>query len=178
MHKWREMHGCILSFVVTVALVLQYSISISRADLFISLGQFYTQIFHLSWRTLDSWIKFWKKNNHWFRVNTLKPGQNWLHFKDKIFKCMFWMKFVIFWFQCVSVLLLRVYLMLSHHWFSHYMNQCWPTSMLLYDITRTHIFQTTFSNAFSCLKMYEFGLRFHWNLFLRFELTIFQHWFW
>ena len=40
------------------------------------------------------------------------------------------------------------------------------------------IFQTTFLNAFSCLKMYEFGLRFHWNLFLWFELTIFQHWFW
>ena len=39
------------------------------------------------------------------------------------------------------------------------------------------IFQTTFSNAFSWMKMYEFRLRFHWNLFLRFELTIFQHWF-
>ena len=40
------------------------------------------------------------------------------------------------------------------------------------------ILQTTFSNAFSCLKMYEFGLRFHWNLFLRFKLTISQQWFW
>ena len=39
------------------------------------------------------------------------------------------------------------------------------------------ISQTTFSNAFSWMKMYEFHLRFHWNLFLRFELTIFQHWF-
>ena len=39
------------------------------------------------------------------------------------------------------------------------------------------IFQTTFSNAFSRMKMYEFRLRFHWILFLRFELTIFQHWF-
>ena len=38
-------------------------------------------------------------------------------------------------------------------------------------------FQTTFSNAFSWMKMYEFQLRFHWNLFLRFQLTIFQHWF-
>ena len=27
------------------------------------------------------------------------------------------------------------------------------------------------------MKMYEFRLRFHWSLFLRFELTIFQHWF-
>ena len=39
------------------------------------------------------------------------------------------------------------------------------------------VFQTTFSNAFSWMKMYEFPLRFHWSLFLRFELTIFQQWF-
>ena len=39
------------------------------------------------------------------------------------------------------------------------------------------IFQTTFSKGFSWMKMNEFRLRFHWNLFLRFELTIFQHWF-
>ena len=37
--------------------------------------------------------------------------------------------------------------------------------------------QTTFSNAFSRTKMFEFRLRFHWSLFLWFELTIFQHWF-
>ena len=34
------------------------------------------------------------------------------------------------------------------------------------------IFQTTFSNAFSWMKMYEFQLRFHWSLFLRVQLTI------
>ena len=39
------------------------------------------------------------------------------------------------------------------------------------------ISQTTFSNAFSWMKMHEFRFRFHWSLFLRFELTIFQHWF-
>ena len=39
------------------------------------------------------------------------------------------------------------------------------------------IFQTTFSNAFSWMKMNEFRLRFHWNLFPRVKLTIFQHWF-
>ena len=39
------------------------------------------------------------------------------------------------------------------------------------------ILQTTFSNAFSWMKMHEFHLRFHWSLFLRLELTIFQHWF-
>ena len=39
------------------------------------------------------------------------------------------------------------------------------------------IFQTTFSNAFSWMKMYKFQLRFHWSLFLRVQLAIFQHWF-
>ena len=39
------------------------------------------------------------------------------------------------------------------------------------------ISQTTLSNAFSWMKMYECRLKFHWNLFLRFQLTIFQHWF-
>ena len=39
------------------------------------------------------------------------------------------------------------------------------------------IFQTTFSNVFSWMKMYEFRLRFHLCLCLRVQLTIFQHWF-
>ena len=39
------------------------------------------------------------------------------------------------------------------------------------------IFQTTISNAFSWMKMYEFWLRFHWTLFPRVRLTISQHWF-
>ena len=39
------------------------------------------------------------------------------------------------------------------------------------------IFQTTFSNAFSWMKIYEFRLRFHWSLFLRARLIISQHWF-
>ena len=36
--------------------------------------------------------------------------------------------------------------------------------------------QTTFSIAFFTMKLFEFRLYFHWSLFLRFELTIFQHW--
>ena len=38
--------------------------------------------------------------------------------------------------------------------------------------------QTTLSNAFSWMKILEFRLKIHWNLFLRVLLTIFQHWFW
>ena len=37
--------------------------------------------------------------------------------------------------------------------------------------------QTTFSNEFSWMKMYEYRLKFHWSLFLRVQLTISQHWF-
>ena len=37
--------------------------------------------------------------------------------------------------------------------------------------------QTTLSNAFSWMKILEFRLKFHWSLFLRVQLTIFQHWF-
>ena len=39
------------------------------------------------------------------------------------------------------------------------------------------IFQTTFSNGFSWMKMYQFRLIFHSSLFSMFQLTIFQHWF-
>ena len=38
------------------------------------------------------------------------------------------------------------------------------------------ISQATFSKAFSWTKMHEFCLRFLWNLFLRFELALCQHW--
>ena len=39
------------------------------------------------------------------------------------------------------------------------------------------ISQTTFSNAFFVMKMFEFRLKFHWSLFPRVQLTIFQQWF-
>ena len=37
------------------------------------------------------------------------------------------------------------------------------------------IWQTTFSNASSWMKIYEFRFRFHWSLLLRLQLTISQH---
>ena len=39
------------------------------------------------------------------------------------------------------------------------------------------IFRTTFSNAFSWIKMYEFRVRIHLSLFLSVQLTTRQHWF-
>ena len=40
------------------------------------------------------------------------------------------------------------------------------------------ISQTTFSNTFSWTNMYEFRLKFLWNLILRCELRIFRIWLW
>ena len=40
--------------------------------------------------------------------------------------------------------------------------------------TMAAIFQMTFSNALSWMKMYKFRVRFHWNLFPRVGLTIFR----
>ena len=39
------------------------------------------------------------------------------------------------------------------------------------------IFQMTFSNAFSWIKMYKFRLIFDWSLFPSVQSTIFRHWF-
>ena len=39
------------------------------------------------------------------------------------------------------------------------------------------IFQKTFSNAFSWMKMCKSRLWFHWSWFPRVQLTMFQHWF-
>ena len=81
---------------------------------------------------------------------------------------------------------------------------CWPSSKWPYVITRpqwvnckagpaaalaitslTHwgrdkmaaTSQTTFSSAFPWMKMFEFWLKFHRNLFIRVKLTIFHDWF-
>ena len=66
----------------------------------------------------------------------------------------------------------------ANHWFkikdvsprSQWVNSLRPRQM-------DAISQTTFSNAFSWMKMLEFRLKFHWRLFPRVQLTISQHWF-
>ena len=65
------------------------------------------------------------------------------------------------------------------------MSHRWTAGLLWYRLSLTHwgrdkmaaISQTIFSNAFSWMKMFEFWLKFHWSLFLRVQLIIFQHWF-
>ena len=85
---------------------------------------------------------------------------------------------------------------------SHYLNQCWHivhltprnnfqlniyqnSYIFIQEMHLTHwdrdkmnaILQMTFPSAFSWMKMYYFRLRFHWNLFVGVQLTIFQYWF-
>ena len=50
-----------------------------------------------------------------------------------------------------------------------WVNTLWPRQDKMAPIS-----QTTFSNAFSWLKMYKFQLRFHWSLFPRVKFTIFH----
>ena len=62
-----------------------------------------------------------------------------------------------------------------------YTSRSIPAQLFRYQVTHwgrdkmATIFQTTFSNAFSWMKMFKFRLRFHWSLFPRVQLTIFQH---
>ena len=56
---------------------------------------------------------------------------------------------------------------------------CHGSSMLTHGgrDKMNNISQTTFSNVFYSMKMFEFRFKFHWSLFPRVQLTIFQHWF-
>ena len=122
------------------------------------------------------------------QINTLKPRPSGRHLAD-IF-IISWMKTVVSWFILNWSLYLRVKLLTLVQikvW-------CQTGDKPLTDImcqnpgpssSLTHwgrdkmdaISQTIFSGAFSWMKMFEFRLKFHWSLFLRFHLTIFQHWF-
>ena len=65
----------------------------------------------------------------------------------------------------------------------HWVNELVPGKTADNIINSSHldkmaaISQTLYSDAFSWMKMYKFQLRFHWTLFLRVQLTIFQYWF-
>ena len=66
---------------------------------------------------------------------------------------------------------------ISHktHMFTHLLLGIW---MPLWGQDKmATIFQTTYSNAFSWMKIYEFWFKCHWSLLPRVQLIIFQHWF-
>ena len=92
-------------------------------------------------------------------------------------------------FYCVVILsVINAFMrfIYPNYWRTSRLHYCHHTGeVILKDIQLTHwgrdkmdvISQTTFSNAFSWMKMYYFQLKFHWSLFLWVQLTIFQHWF-
>ena len=110
----------------------------------------------------------------------------WPHFAD-IFKCIFWDEMFLISISMVFhwSLFLRFQVTISWCWFRFVMawrhaHMCHLASNELTHWGRDKmpaISQTTLSNSFSWMKMLEFRLKFHWNLFLRVQLTIFQHWF-
>ena len=57
----------------------------------------------------------------------------------------------------------------------NYLSRLWFNT--LRPRRRAAISQTTLSNAFSWMIIFEFRIRLHGNLFQRVQLTIFQHWF-
>ena len=72
---------------------------------------------------------------------------------------------------------------------SHYLSQCWLKSLSPYGLARTQWVNTLKprqnalhfpDNIFKCIflnkNIWIFLLIFHWSLFLRLKLTIFQHW--
>ena len=68
-------------------------------------------------------------------------------------------------------------------WLSDYIQMKYGIELVIHSLTHWGrdkmdvISQTTCSSAFSWMKILEFRLKFHWSLFLRVQLTIFQHWF-
>ena len=80
--------------------------------------------------------------------------------------CLRWSSGIIIRFQCSCRMLTGLQMSVSLGDLTH-----WGRDKI------ATISQTIYWNAFSWKKMYEFRQRCHRSLFLRFELTIFQHWF-
>ena len=64
----------------------------------------------------------------------------------------------------------------SHHLWGQSINYTWALTHGGRD-KMDAISQTIFSSAFYWMKMYKLRLKIYWSLFLRVQLTIFQHWF-
>ena len=92
--------------------------------------------------------------------------QEWVIFQRYLNQIRKTMVFFLGWLSCMSY-------MTSRCWF---LAACYPLTDWGRD-KMAAIFQMTFSkNAFFLMEMFEFRLKFHWSLFLRVQLTIFQHW--
>ena len=101
-------------------------------------------------------INHWNCSEHSPLPNIEIPSQKW-HFvalSIKMHSCAKYLFYFVYYWNFVA-------LGLTH----------WGRDKIV------NIFQTTFSNVFSWMKMYQFWLSFLWSLFPGVQLTIFQHWF-
>ena len=106
-------------------------------------------------------------------IKSLRSAWNLAAEKSTLVQLMVWWCQASFNFTIKSSTLHFFYFMVSFLSLVHHINGLthWGRDQI------DAMSQTTFSNAFSRMKMNEFRIGFHWSLFLRFELTIFQHWF-
>ena len=114
-------------------------------------------------RPLDQGDRVWHPDlRKWLMTHpTLRCPLNRIMMMCLINDCVNWMKITACMASCSFISLQRPMNVLTH----------WGRDKM------DAILQPTFSNAFSWMKMYQFRLRFHWSLFPRVKLTIFQHWF-
>ena len=121
----------------------------------------------------------YKINHKWMELNlVLRPGQNGPYFSEDIFQHIFANENV--WIS-IKISLKFVPKGQINNFSALVQIMAWrrpgdkPLSEPMTEFTNAYMHH--FSNTFSRMKMYEFQLRFHWSLFLRVKLTIFQHWF-
>ena len=86
------------------------------------------------------------------RINSLRPEQNGRCFPDDIFK---WVRSRNY--GCLVT------------WFCY--------QLIAKPGNKTAAVSWPEPNAFTWIKIYKFWLKFHWSLFPRVQLTMFQHWF-
>ena len=91
----------------------------------------------------------------------------------------------VWWKKFKEITYHTTYVVRHPTWVTTHRNTPTPYAARSLDAVLTHwgrdkmaaVSQTTFSNAFSWMKMFEFRLKFDWSVFPRVQLTIFQHWF-
>ena len=149
------------------------------------------------------WLNYWLVDSRMIMQVSVHGGRNEImDMPQTTILCTFWTTFIVLWFE-FHLNMTRMFIqgLSTKQKTTHYLNQWRSNSLTPYGVTRLQcikaaqwihlamlltpwyrdkfaaIWQTTFSNAFSSIKIYEFRFRFHHNLFLRFKWTIFQHWF-
>ena len=199
--KHRETHGCVVNTVATDALVLKHGSLHCRTgghfhfhnDLFI--------VIQLWWQFGFAELRYWflnrQKASTCHENTTDMPWAKFLcnHFKfcrgcnmnsstnlsneKKSISCE--IRYTIMFHISLSISNFVQYFFLIFIWGHSQFDEISHDLATFWELTHwgrgkmAAIFQTAISNAFSWMKMYKFRLIFHWRLFPRVQLTIFQH---